>query len=133
MLKNSIKRCSFSSTEFSINSESFRIVEKQQDYSRELKVQNIIEKTLEHYKEFLHPLKIQQFYHEAPSLSKQIIKELPPEEQLTLSQAERIFEKEYFERNLELNNRSVRKTSKNIGIAEETLHRKIKKFGIVND
>ncbi|MBI4139992.1 hypothetical protein HY483_03445 [Candidatus Woesearchaeota archaeon] len=117
-------------SEFSLNPEEFRSETRHQDYSRELKVQNIIEKTLEHYKEFLHPSKVQQFYQEAPNISKQIIKEMPLEEQLTMSKAERIFEKEYFETNLESNNWNVRKTAGSIGIAEETLHRKIKDIGL---
>lgn len=117
-------------SEFSINPKDFRSEARHRDYSRELKVQNIIEKTLEHYKEFLHPSKVQQFYQEAPNISKQIIKEMPLEEQLTMSKAERIFEKEYLEASLKSNNWSVRKTANSIGIAEETLHRKIKSTGL---
>ena len=115
-------------TEFNIESEEFR-KKQQPDYTRKMAVQDLIQKTIEQYKTALQPERAQQFYKEAPHLSEQIIQELP-EEHLTLQQAETIFEKEYIEHALTQNDWNVRSTAKNIELAEETIHRKIKELGI---
>lgn len=115
-------------TEFKIESEKYRI-KQQPDYTRKIVVQDLIQKTIEQYKTALHPEKAEHFYKEAPQLSEQIIRELP-EEHLTMQQAETIFEKEYIENALTQNEWNVRNTSKSIGLAEETIHRKIKELGI---
>ena len=71
--------------------------------------------------------KMEQMYHEVPSLSRNIAKFLP-HQHLTWKEAEKEFEKQFLERLLEENDWNVSKTADKIKIRVETLHRKIKKL-----
>ena len=92
-------------------------------------ISTIIEHVLDTYKDVLHPKKLEKAYHEVPELSKEIIDNLP-EGQLTLKEAEEAFEKEYLRLALHDNMFNVAKTARKIGLRQETLHRKCKKFAL---
>lgn len=89
-----------------------------------------IEDVLENYKTIIHPKKLEEMYKNVPILSEDIIKDLP-EPELDIKDAEELFEKEYFKYHLEKNHHNISKTAKNVGIRFETLHRKMKKLGVV--
>ncbi|HLF54233.1 MAG TPA: helix-turn-helix domain-containing protein [Candidatus Nanoarchaeia archaeon] len=99
------------------------------EYVKQLAVQNIIEESLEQYKGSLNPQKYVALYQKAPSLSRNIAKELP-ETPASLKEAERDFEKRYLEKALSENNGNISKTARKIGLRFETLHRKLKSLGI---
>ncbi|MBI4147760.1 hypothetical protein HY490_00545 [Candidatus Woesearchaeota archaeon] len=95
------------------------------EYVRESAVQTMIQSTLDMYKSALHPQRFVTLYSKAPELSKDILKELPQKD-LTLKQAEREFERAYFEKALEQNNHNISQTARKAGLRYETLHRKLK-------
>ena len=99
------------------------------EYIRETTVQNIIQSTLDSYKSALNPEKFVSLYSKAPELSKDILKELP-EKEITLKEAEREFERAYFQKALEQNN-NISQTARKIGLRYETLHRKLKVLGLI--
>ncbi|MBW2969498.1 hypothetical protein KY319_00030 [Candidatus Woesearchaeota archaeon] len=115
--------------EMKIEVQKFREALHKSEYVKQLAVQDIIEESLEHYKSALHPRKYEALYREAPSLSKNIIKEIP-ETPKTLKEAERDFERRYFEKALSENKGNISKTARKIGLRFETLHRKLKNLGI---
>lgn len=92
-------------------------------------VGDIIESVLEHYKTVIHPERIAEVYKNVNSLSKEILDELP-EKQVSLKQAEELFEKEYLRKALEQNLGNITKTAKKIGLRYETLLRKLKALGL---
>ncbi len=110
--------------------EKFRNSLEKSAYVRETDVKNIIENVLEHYKESINTRKLQTFYEKTPQLSKDIAKELP-EKPLTFKEAEEKFEKEYLRKALEENSRNISKTARKIGLRFETLHRKLKRLGVI--
>ena len=93
-------------------------------------VSSIIEDVLGHYKEVIHPEKLEKVYEDVPKISKEILNNLP-EKPLTLKEAEEEFEREYFKKALEENGFNVTVAAKKIGLRYETLHRKAKKLGVV--
>ena len=97
---------------------------------RQSAVTSMIEDVLEHYKEVIHPGKLEKVYQDVPRISKQILDNLP-ERPLTLKEAEEEFEREYFRKALEENGFNVALAAKRIGLRYETLHRKAKKLGII--
>ncbi|HLC33346.1 MAG TPA: helix-turn-helix domain-containing protein [Candidatus Nanoarchaeia archaeon] len=99
------------------------------EYFKQAAVQDIIQGSLEHYKNALHPKRYDAFYKEAPKLSKDILKELPeiPE---ALKVVEKEFEKKFISQALAENNNNISKTARKIGLRFETLHRKMKKLGL---
>ncbi len=115
--------------EMKIEVQRFRDVLQKGEYVKQLAVQDIIQESLEHYKTALNPIKYEALYKQAPSLSKNIIKELP-ETPKTLKEAEKEFEKRYFEKTLLENNGNISKTARKIGLRFETLHRKLKVLGV---
>lgn len=115
--------------EMKIEVQKFRDVLQKGQYVKQLAVQDIIQESLEHYKSSLNPRKYEALYKQAPSISKNIIKELP-ETPKTLKEAEKEFEKRYFEKALQENNGNISKTARKIGLRFETLHRKLKSLGI---
>lgn len=101
------------------------------EYVRESAVQNIIQSALESYKSALNPEKFVSLYSKAPELSKDILKELPQRE-ITLKEAEREFERAYFQKALEQNNNNISQTARKIGLRYETLHRKLNMLKALN-
>lgn len=115
--------------ELKIDVTTYRKELQKKNYIKEIKIKDIIEKTLEDYKPFLNPQKFKQMYQNVPLITKDIVKELPDEE-LTLKQAERRFEKKFLKKALSENNNNISRTAKKIGLRFETLHRKMKKLEI---
>ncbi len=93
-------------------------------------VHHIIEDVLDSYKEVIHPIKLEKAYANVEGVSKEILDQLP-EEPLTLKEAETNFEREFLQKALKENNDNLAQTAKQIGLRYETLHRKIKKLGII--
>lgn len=93
-------------------------------------INHIIEDVLDSYKEVIHPVKLEKAYEQVSGVSEEILGKLP-EEPLTLKQAETIFEKEFIQKALKEHEFNITKTAKAIGLRYETLHRKIKKLGII--
>jgi len=112
-----------------IEVQKFRDVLQKGTYVKQLAVQDIIQESLEQYKSALNPRKYEALYKEAPSLSKNIIKEIP-ETPKTLKEAEQEFERRYFSKVLQENNGNISKTARKIGLRFETLHRKLKSLGM---
>jgi len=112
-----------------IDVQKFREALLRSEYIKQTAVQNIIQESLEHYKGALNQEKYQALYKQAPSISKDIVKEIP-ETPSTLKEAEREFEKRYFEKTLQENNGNISKTARKIGLRFETLHRKLRALGI---
>ncbi len=90
-------------------------------------VVHIVEDVLDEYKTAIHPTKFEELYQNIPEVSKEIIDALP-ERQLTLKEAEEVFEREYLKKALEENDFNIAKASKKIKLRYETLHRKCKKL-----
>lgn len=99
------------------------------DYYKKEAIDGIFRKTLDHYKGVIHPEKLQKVYKQVPSLTKDIVKELPSMK-LSLKEAEKEFERQYLKKVLEENDWNISKTARKIGLRFETLHRKIKSLGI---
>ena len=99
------------------------------EYLKKIEVQNIIESTLDQYKDLIQPEKLEAMYKHAPELSADIVKELP-ESPMTLKNAEDYFDRKYIKIKLKENKGNISKTAKKIGLRFETLFRKIKKLGI---
>ena len=92
-------------------------------------VSTIIQESAEHYKGSLAPEKYRAFYDQVPIMGKVIAKELPLELP-TLEQAERAWERRYFEAALKEFGPSPVAVARKIGLRYETLHRKLKTHGI---
>ncbi len=99
------------------------------DYYKREAVDTILKRTLDTYKEVINPKKLELMYKNVPSLSEDIVKELP-EKELSLKQAEREFERQFIKKALEENNNNISQTARQIKLRYETLHRKIKNLGI---
>ncbi|HIG95670.1 TPA: hypothetical protein HA249_02145 [Candidatus Woesearchaeota archaeon] len=100
------------------------------DVKREA-VTQIIEDVLNSYKEVIHPVKLEKAYENVNEVSKEVLEQLP-EEPLTLKEAETNFEREFLQKALKENQDNLTQTAKQIGLRYETLHRKIKKLGLIN-
>lgn len=108
---------------------SYREVLLRASYIREMAVSSIIEKCLQPYKEVLNPDKLGKMYKSAPTLSKNIAKELP-DVTLNMAEAEILWEKRYFSQVLLYYSGSTGDIAKKIGLRYETLHRKLREIGI---
>ncbi len=115
--------------EMKIEVQKFRDVLQKGTYVKQLAVQDIIQESLEQYKSALNPKKYEALYKEAPSLSKNIIKEIP-ETPKTLKEAEQEFERRYFAKALQESNGNISRAARRIGLRFETLHRKLKSLGM---
>jgi len=93
-------------------------------------VASIIEDVLDDYKNVIHPVKLTEVYRNVPSVSKDILESIP-EKTLTLKEAEEEFEKEYLRKALQENGSSITKTAEKVKVRYETLHRKLKKVGLI--
>lgn len=116
-------------TQSNIDVQKFREALLRSEYIKQTAVQNIIQESLEHYKSSLNQEKYQALYKQAPTISKDIVKELP-ETPAALKEAEKEFEKRYFEKALQENSGNISRTARKIGLRFETLHRKLKSLGI---
>jgi len=88
-----------------------------------------VEEVLHSYERVIHPDKLQEMYRNVGELSKDILEELPLKE-MTLAEAEKEFEKNYFKKALEEAHNNISLAAKRIKIRYETLHRKLKEYGI---
>ncbi|MBI2564700.1 hypothetical protein HYV79_01790 [Candidatus Woesearchaeota archaeon] len=116
--------------ELKIDVETYRKELLKADYIKEIAIKGLIEKTLEQYKEAIHPNKFKKLYENAPGISKDIVKELPDSE-LSLKEAEEYFEKTYLRKALEENKQNISQTARRIGLRFETLYRKLKQLGLL--
>ena len=96
-------------------------------YYKQEMVDHVLRKVLDNYKSIIHPKKLQTMYQNVNKISENIAKELAHQE-VSLSHAEELFEKEYLKKALDENNNNYSKTSKQIKLRYETLLRKIKKL-----
>ena len=87
-------------------------------------VGNVIEDVLDSYKTVLHPEKLKQVYDQVSNVSKDILEEVEVEI-LPIKEAEQEFEKEYLKKAIS-ENKNLKQTAKKIGLAYETLLRKMK-------
>ncbi len=110
-----------------IDLEKFR---RMQEYSKETEVAGIIKTSLNQFKPFLNDKKFKVLYEKVPALSKDVTSELPAVN-VPLKEAEVKFEKKYLKKALAENKGNISQTAKAIGLRFETLHRKLKAFGII--
>ncbi|HLC46587.1 MAG TPA: helix-turn-helix domain-containing protein [Candidatus Nanoarchaeia archaeon] len=96
---------------------------------RQEAVGSIIEGVLEGYKGVVAVKKLDNMYRNVPEVSKEIVDQLPAR-QLTLSEAEEEFEKEYLLKALAESKGNVSMAARKIGLRYETLHRKVKSLGL---
>lgn len=97
-------------------------------YSRQTAVKGIVEDVLASYKAALSPIKYNAFSRQSEALSGEIVKELP-ESHLTLKEAEKAFEREYFGQLL-AQSASIAEAAKKAKLRYEVLHRKLKMLGL---
>ena len=90
----------------------------------------VIEDVLGGYKSLIHPTRLEEVYKNVPSLSRDIVN-LLPETPMSLKEAEEEFEREFFKAALARHAGSTTDTAKVVGLRYETLHRKLKKLGMV--
>ena len=102
-------------------------VSRQQEAQQEV-INQTIRETLDQYKEIIQPQKMEKMYEEVPRLSKNISK-FVTHHTMTWKQAEEEFEK-HFLSNILKETDNVKQAAFKIGLRPETLHRKIKKFGL---
>jgi DNA-binding NtrC family response regulator len=98
------------------------------DDARQTAVKGIVEDVLESYKAALSPVKYDAFSRQSEALSGEIVKELP-ESHLTLKEAEKAFEREYFAQLLS-QSASIAEAAKKTRLRYEVLHRKLKMLGL---
>ena len=115
--------------ELDINIKNIRKEMIKADYYRKEAVGGILKDTLESYKTVIRPGKLEDMYENVDKLSSEIVRELPTIE-MAWDDAERMFEKQYFEKALKESKGNVSKTARKIGLRYETLHRKLKKLGL---
>ncbi len=113
--------------ELDIDMEEIRHKGQTKELYQESLIDQQIRSTLEQYKEFIQPEKLERMYSEVPTLSRNIAKFIPHKE-LTWKEAEREFERQFFTHALQENNWSVAKTATKLDIRVETLHRKVKRL-----
>ncbi|MBU0756718.1 MAG: hypothetical protein KKG59_04325 [Nanoarchaeota archaeon] len=98
-------------------------------YVKELMIERTMHEVIKAYEEVLHPEKIREIYANLSRISKDIVKEIPDNPR-PLKEVEREFEKQYFEA-LQFTCKTVAKISKKAGMRYETVHRKMKKLGLI--
>ena len=115
--------------QFRISAGKIRKEMAKSEYIKESAVSEIIEVTLEHYKAIINPDKLKSLYAKADEISKEIVKELP-EEIVGWKDAEEDFDKKYLTHIMKEEPSTV-KAAKRIRLRYETLHRKLKKLGLL--
>ena len=117
--------------ELKISMENIREqAEKITNYNKQTFVEDTIKDTITPYKTSINPVKFKALYKQAPTLSNNISKELPDIE-INFKQAEKEFETMYLTKALQENNGNIAQTARKIKLRYETLHRKLKKLGII--
>lgn len=116
--------------ELDIDPEAYREILIRGTYIKQAEVKNIIESSLETYRNVLAPEKFESLYSHAPDISRNILRELP-ESILPLAESIKKFEKKYLSKALEENNHNISETARVIGLRFETLHRKLKSLKII--
>ncbi|MFQ5620860.1 MAG: helix-turn-helix domain-containing protein [Candidatus Nanoarchaeia archaeon] len=114
---------------FGIDVHAMRKEMTKSTYLKEVRVTDVIENTLDSYKQVINPTRMESFYKNVPELSKNITKALP-DNYLTLKEAEEEFEKQYVLRALEESGGNISKAARAVGLRYETMHRKMKQLGI---
>ncbi len=99
------------------------------DYIKQSNIATILETSLESYKSSFNPKKMKELYEYVPTLSKEIMRELP-DAPVTLKEAEAEFEKRFLVKALEESKGNKSKAARQTGLRFETLHRKLKSFGL---
>jgi len=115
-----------------VNEHAIKAIREERPKMYDLKyteVYGLIDEAISDYKDRISIKKLQNLYDDLPHLTDDIISCLPGEG-ISLKEAEREFEKEYIEKALDFCGRDLNKTANFMDIAHETLHRKIKVFGI---
>jgi len=115
--------------DFDIDVDSLREQMLRPTYYKQEMVDTVLRKVLDSYKTVLHPEKLATVYKNVEKLSENIAQELKGQE-LTLKQAEEIFEKEYLKKALLLHRGNLTQMAKIIKIRYETLLRKLKKLDL---
>jgi DNA-binding NtrC family response regulator len=100
------------------------------EYYSQARVSDILENTIETYKDTFHDKKLKELAEYLPKLSKDIAKEMP-DVPLSFKEAEGEFEKRFFILVLEENKHNISKTARQIGLRYETLYRKLKALKMV--
>ena len=96
------------------------------------KVESVIESYLKNNEYRLNDDKLYVLYKNIPSLTKEIIDQIYFDTSFTFAKAKKEFERRFIFKTLEKNNNNVLKTSRDLGIRPETIHRKIKKLKIID-
>ena len=116
-------------TKLNINADSFRQIIHRPEYVRTEVVSSAMTKVFDNYKSTFHPEKISNLYKNVHDISKTLLKQLP-EKPLSLKQAEKEFEKEYFTSVLKMFGWNISASAKHMKLRAETLHRKIVGLGL---
>jgi len=95
------------------------------EYAQQEAVKDVVESTLDEYKQAINPERLKKIYAAVPVISKDLIKELPKLPP-TLKEAEEEFERKFIMKALKENKFNISQTAKKIKLRYETLHRKIK-------
>lgn len=115
--------------EFDIKRHKLKLENNSTEKYKENAIDQTLRSTLENYKDIIQPQKMEQFYQDLPSLSRNIAKFLPSPT-LTWKEAEHEFERQFLNQALRENEGNIAKASQKIKIRAETLHRKVKKLGL---
>ncbi len=116
---------------YSIDIKGLRANLIKRDYVKKTAISSLIEDTLRHYEPTIRQKRLEDFYRDIPSLSQQILEELP-DETISLKDAEMEFEKRYLQEMLKSNKNSVHKAAEKAGLRPETFYRKIKALNIAH-
>lgn len=116
-------------SKYHININKLREELIKRDYVKRTAISSMIEKTVKDYEQNLNPVKLEEFYKDVPSLSRQILDELP-DETMTFKDAEIEFEKRYLRKILDTHKENISTIAKKIGLRQETLYRKLKKLNL---
>ena len=96
---------------------------------REEIIDRTIRSALDHYKELIHPQKMEDLYSDIPALSRNIAKVLPDQE-MSWKQAEKEFERQFLSLALAEQQHKVVETAQKLKMRVETLYRKIRRLGL---
>ncbi|MFH1072104.1 MAG: hypothetical protein V1743_01615 [Nanoarchaeota archaeon] len=99
-------------------------------YIKETAVQDVLGDVLQGYAEVLHPVKLEKMYADLSQISKDIAASLP-DNPMSLKEAEEEFEKQYFTKLLGECGRKIVCVAKRAGMRYETVHRKMRKIGVI--
>ncbi len=112
-----------------IDTEELRQQKNTPEENHEIIIDQTLRNTLEAYEEIIQPQKMEKMYENLRSLSRNIAKVIPHRD-ISWKEAEHEFEKVFLIYALRENEWNVAKTSQRIEIRVETLHRKMKKWGL---